>query len=98
MYGAVPPAGGVAVLGYMMRIFWPVTVVPVSVTLKPFALPLYGLLVALAPPLELRSMPIPQPYAAYVRSTFVAPEIQQLVAVHAVAVIGDGEVHVVPSP
>lgn len=38
LYGDVP-AGGVAVLAYMIRIFCPVATVPVSVILNPFAAP-----------------------------------------------------------
>jgi hypothetical protein len=43
-------------------------------------------------------MPNPQPYFAYVRSSTVAPEMQQLAAVQAVAEMGDGDVQVEPSP
>jgi len=86
------------VLAYMIRIFWPAATVPVIVILKPFAVPAYALLVEAAPALAFRSIPSPQPHLALVVSSTVAPEIQHPVVVQAVAVMGDGDVHVDPSP
>ncbi len=83
-----------------MRIFWSFAVVPEMVTLKPLAGPAYAFFVELTPLLTSRSTPKPHPHFITFGSTTVAPEMQQPAApdAQAVAVIGEGDVQVEPSP